>query len=106
VSATLTLQREQRFGIELRRGRFDVMVDDNRVGSLEAHETIDVPVQPGNHTVLIRAGRYSSRPHSVDAADGETVTFHLHGASIWPMYVASIAKPDLAIALRRGDSPQ
>jgi hypothetical protein len=106
VSATLTLQREQRFGFELRRGRFDVMVDGNRVGSLQTHETIDVPVPPGNHTVRIRAGRYSSRPHSFDAADGETVMFHLHGVSIWPMYVASIVKPDLAIALRRVDSPR
>jgi hypothetical protein len=94
------------FGIELRRGRFDAVVDGNRVGSLDRQETIEVPIDPGHHTIHMSAGRYSSRPHEFDAADGETVTFQPNGARIWPMYVASIVKPDLAISLKRVDSPQ
>lgn len=58
VSATLRLVREG-FGIELRRGRFDVTVD------------------------------------------GETASFRCHGAMVWPRFVASLVKPDLAISLRR-----
>jgi hypothetical protein len=100
VSATLTLMREG-VGIELRRGTFDVLVDDTNVGSLERHETTEVPVDPGHHTVQIRAGRYSSRPRSFDVKDGEMVTFRFHGATVWPRYVASIVKPDLAISLKR-----
>jgi hypothetical protein len=100
MSATLTLTREG-FGMELRRGTFNVLVDGTNVGSIERNETTEVPVDPGNHTVQLRKGRYSSRPHSFDAKDGEMVTFRVHGAMLWPRYVASIVKPDLAIAIRR-----
>lgn len=105
MAATLILKR-QGFAIELRRGRFDAMVDGNQVGSLDLHETAEVPVDPGHHTLQIRAGRYSSRPHSFDVADGETVTFQVHGANLWPIYVISIVLPDLGISLKRLDSPR
>jgi hypothetical protein len=36
-----------------------------------------------------------------DVADGETANFRCHGANIWPRFVASLVKPDLAISLRR-----
>ena len=100
MSATLRMTREG-VGIELRRGRFEVSVDGEIVGSLERHETLEAPLQAGHHTLRVRAGRYSSRDSSFDAADGEVVNFRCHGAMIWPRYVASIVKPDLAISLKR-----
>jgi hypothetical protein len=100
VPATLRLTREG-FGMELRRGTFDVTVDGQVVGSSKWHETVEVPVEAGHHTLRIRAGRYSSPGRAFDASDGETVNFRCHGAMIWPLYVASIVKPDLAISLRR-----
>jgi len=103
MTATLQLKRDG-FGIELRRGRFDAVIDGTRVGSLEWHQTAEVPIDAGQHTLCIRAGRYSSRPHSFEASDGETVAFQLHGANLWPIYVASIVKPDLAISLKRVES--
>ena len=103
MTATLTLKRAAGFGIELRRGRFDAVVDGTSVGSLDLHETTEVPIDPGHHTLRIRSGRYSSRSRSFDVADGDTVTFQLHGANLWPIYVASIVKPDLGISLKRVD---
>lgn len=100
MSATLKLTREG-VGIELRRGTFDVLVDGNHAGPIEQHNTLEVPIDPGHHTIRIRAGRYSSPEHDFEASDGETITFRLHGAMMWPRYVASILKPDLAISLRR-----
>jgi hypothetical protein len=100
MPATLRVTREG-VGIELRRGRFDISVDGSSVGTLERHENVEIPVEPGRHTLRIRAGRYSSRDHSFDAAEGEPVNFRCHGAMIWPRYVASIVKPDLAISLKR-----
>ncbi|HWF74624.1 MAG TPA: hypothetical protein VG186_14835 [Solirubrobacteraceae bacterium] len=100
MSATLTLTR-QGAGIELRRGLFEIELDGKRVGSIKYHDTVELPVEPGHHTLRIRSGRYSSGEHSFDAADGEGVTFRTHGAMVWPRYVASIVKPDLAISLRR-----
>jgi hypothetical protein len=88
-------------GIELRRGRFEIFVDSDSVGSIERHETVERPLEPGQHTLRIRAGRYSSHDHSFGVADGEVVDFRCHGAMIWPRYVASIVKPDLAISLKR-----
>jgi ABC-2 type transport system permease protein len=100
VSAALKLTREG-VGIELRRGPFEIQLDGTRVGSIKRHETVETPLEPGRHTLRIRSGRYSSRDHSFDVNDGETVNFRTHGAMVWPRYVASIVKPDLAISLRR-----
>jgi hypothetical protein len=101
MAATLKLTREVSFGFELRRGRFDISVDGKNVGSLNRSETVETPIAPGFHMLRIQAGRYSSRDHSFDVADGEVVSFRCHGAMIWPTYVASFAKPDLAISLKR-----
>ena len=100
MSATLRLTRETPFAIELRRGVFDIAVDDKTVGSIESHGTVEVPLEPGHHTLRIRHGRYSSRTQAFDVADGGVVSFRCHGAMIWPTYVASFLKPDLAISLR------
>jgi hypothetical protein len=101
VSATLRLTRQTPFGFELRRGLFEISVDGHSVGSLKHDETVETPLEPGQHTLQIRVGRYSSRNHSFDAADGEVVSFRCHGAMVWPTYVASFVKPDLGISLRR-----
>jgi hypothetical protein len=34
-------------------------------------------------------------------ADGDAIDFRCYGARIWPLYVASIVVPSLAIALKR-----
>jgi hypothetical protein len=100
MSATLMVKREGQ-GIELRRGRFEITLDSTSVGSIDRHQTVEVPVEPGHHTLQIRAGRYSSRAEAFEAADDETVNFRCHGAMMWPRYVASIVAPNLAISLKR-----
>lgn len=100
MPATLNLTREGT-GIELRRGRFAVCIDGRDVGSIDRHETVELPVEPGRHVLRLRVGRYSSRDHDFDVADGEVVNVRCHGAMLWPRYVASLVKPDLAIAVRR-----
>jgi hypothetical protein len=100
VPATLRLTRETPFAFELRRGVFEFAVDGKTAGSIESHGTVEVPLEPGHHTLQMRAGRYSSRSESFDVADGKAVSFRCHGAAVWPTYVASIFKPDLAISLK------
>ena len=99
MSAALTLKREGR-GMELRRGRFEVAVDGSSVGTIDWHQTVDVPVAPGRHTLQITAGRHSSRAEAFEMADGENVNFRCHGAMVWPRYVASIVAPHLGISLK------
>jgi hypothetical protein len=76
-------------------------VDGQTVGSIELHGNVEVPVEPGQHTVRIQRGRYSSPARPFDISDGGTANFRCHGANIWPRWVASLVKPDLAISLRR-----
>jgi PEGA domain len=100
VAATLKLTRDG-LGVELRRGTFGISVDGQNAGSIDWHQPVELPLEAGRHTLRLRAGRYSSLDRSFDVADGDTVSFRCHGAMIWPRYVASIVKPDLAISLKR-----
>jgi hypothetical protein len=100
VSATLKLIREG-VGTELRRGTFDVLVDGNSIGTIERHEAVEVPIDPGRHTLQVRKGRYPSPEVSFDVADGQVANFRCHGAMMWPRYVASLVVPSMAISLRR-----
>jgi hypothetical protein len=100
VSAMLRLTR-QTAGIELRRGSFEIAIDGKSVGSITYGETVETPLEAGHHTLRIRKGRYSSRDHSFDAADGEIVSFRCHGAILWPRYVTSLVIPGLGIFLSR-----
>ena len=98
MSATLRLVREG-VGMELRRGTFEIHLDGVGVGSIDWHETKEISIEPGHHTLQLRRGRYRSRPHSFDVRDGSVVSFRCHGAMMWPRWVASALKPDLAISL-------
>ena len=101
MSATLRVTRKVGVGIELRRGRFEISVDGKSVGSLENHETVETPLEPGRHSIRVRTGRYSSPECSFDVADGEVVDFRTRGPLVWPVFVASMIKPDLGISLKR-----
>ena len=100
MSATLKLTREG-FGIELRRGTFEIDVDGVGVGSIDSHQAKELSIEPGRHTLQLRRGRYRSRPHSFDVRNESIVSFRCHGAMMWPRWLASVLKPDLAISLSR-----
>lgn len=98
---TLRLTRKHP-GMELRRGPFEIELDGKSAGLMKTtHETVEIPVASGHHTLRIRAGRYSSHERSFDVADGEVVDFRTRGPLVWPVYVTSILKPDLGVWLKR-----
>jgi len=99
MSATLRLTRRHPL-MELRRGPFETELDGKSVRSINKLDETEIPVESGHHTLRIRSGRYSSQERSFDVADGEVVNFRTHGPLVWPVYVASIIKPDLAISLK------
>lgn len=100
MSAALRLMREG-IEVELRRGTFAIEVDGVNLGSIESHETVEKPLEPGHHVLRIQAGRYSSESRAFDMADGDVASFRCHGAMMWPRYVASMMHPELAISLKR-----
>jgi hypothetical protein len=100
MSATLTLIHKA-IGAEVRRGTYDVVLDGERIGSVEMNHTFETAVEPGRHTLEVRGGRNSSRTKTFDIADGETVTFRCTGKSILPIFLASFVVPSLALSLKR-----
>jgi hypothetical protein len=89
-------------GVEVRRGVYKIVVDGERVGSVEMNDTVEIRVEPGRHTVQVRNGRNSSRAQTFDAADGDTVAFRCTGKRILPLFLASFVVPSLALVLKRG----
>ena len=100
MAATLKLTHRT-IGVEVRRGTYDIVVDGARAGSVELNGTVEIPVEPGRHTLQIRSGRNSSRTQNFDAAEGQTVAFRCTGKSFLPIFLASFVVPSLALQLRR-----
>jgi hypothetical protein len=103
MSPIVILERQAPSGVmELRRGRFEIVLDGNSAGSIDRNQTVELPVEPGRHTLQVRTGRYSSHVHSFDAADGTDIRFRCNGAIFWPHYVASLFVPAIGLKLKRG----
>jgi hypothetical protein len=100
MSATLRLTHKS-IGAEVRRGTYDAMVDGHPVGSVDMNGTIEIPVEPGRHTLHVRNGRNSSRTETFDAAEGEVVAFRCTGKRFLPIFLVSFVVPSLALKLHR-----
>ncbi len=98
--ATLKLTHKA-IGAEVRRGTYDVVVDGERVGSIEMNDTIEIPVESGRHTLQVRNGRKSSSTETFDAAEGGVVAFRCTGKRFLPIFLASFIVPRLALKLVR-----
>ena len=100
MAATLKVTHKT-IGVEVRRGTYDVVLDGERAGSVELNETVDIPVEPGRHTVQVRSGRNASPTKAFGAAEGETVAFRCGGKSVLPIFLLSFVVPGLALSLHR-----
>jgi hypothetical protein len=100
VAATLRLTHKA-IGAEVRRDPYEILVDGQPAGSVQMNDTIELPVEPGHHTVQIRDGRKSSSTEDFDAAEGETVGFRATGKRFLPIFLASFVVPSLALKLKR-----
>jgi hypothetical protein len=102
MPATLKVTQESSLNpAGIMRGTFDVMVDGKSVGSIKWHEAIEVPVEPGQHTLQVRKDRYSSRLEAFDAAEDEFVAFRCNRRRHPLVLAAALVKPSLAISLTR-----
>lgn len=88
-------------GVEVRRGTYTAVVDDEVAGSVDMNETIEVPLAAGRHTLKVRNGRNSSGTKAFDAKDGEIVAFRCTGKSIVPRFLLSFIVPNWAISVIR-----
>jgi len=100
MPATLKVTHKA-IGAEVRRRPYDVVVDGERAGSVEMNRTIEIPVEPGRHTLQVRSGRESSSTETFDAAEDEIVAFRCTGKRLLPIFLASFFVPRLALKLVR-----
>ena len=100
MPATLKLTHKA-IGAEIRRGTYYIVLDGERVGSVEMNDTFETPIEPGRHTLQVRNGRNSSRTKTFDVAEGEIASFRCSGKSILPIFLLSFVVPSLALSLKR-----
>ena len=100
MPATLKVTHKA-IGAEVRRGTYDVVLNGARAGSVDMNHTIEIPVEPGRHTLQVRNGRNSSSTRTFDAAGEEIVAFRCTGKRFLPVFLASFAVPRLALKLVR-----
>lgn len=101
MTSTLVLERATTGTAELRRNDFEIILDGAPAGSIERNQTVELPVEPGSHTLQVRTGRYSSHEHPFDAAEGTNIRFLCNGAIFWPHYIASLLVPRIGLKLKR-----
>ncbi len=99
MTATLTLSRRA-IGAEVRRGPYEVLIDEESAGSIEMHVTIEFPVQAGRHILQIRESRNSSRVEHFDVADNRVAANRCTGKRFLPLFLLSFAVPSLGLVLR------
>jgi hypothetical protein len=100
MAATLRVTHKS-IGVEVRRRPYDIVLDGERVGSVEMNDSFETPIEPGRHTLQVRSGRDSSRVKAFEASDGGIVAFRCTGKSILPVFLASFFVPSLALTLRQ-----
>jgi hypothetical protein len=105
MTATLKITHKA-IGVEVRRGTYDIVLDGQPAGSLEMNNTIEIPVEPGRHTLQILSGRNSSRTQTFEATESQTIAFRCTGKSFLPIFLASFVFPSLALRLRRVSNDQ
>jgi hypothetical protein len=99
VPAILKLTHKA-IGVEVRRGTFDVVVDGERVGSVEMNQTVEIPIDTGRHSLLVRSDRKLSRTLTFEASEGQVVAFRCTGKRLLPIFLLSFLVPRLALSLR------
>jgi hypothetical protein len=102
MTATLKLTHKA-IGVEVRRDPYDIILDGQLEGSVKMNDTIEIPIQPGSHTLQLRSGRNSSRPQTFEVSEGQTIAFRATGKNLLPIFLLSFFVPSLAITLRRVD---
>jgi hypothetical protein len=100
MTATLKLTHKS-IGVEVRRGHYDIVFDGQPAGSLKMNDTIEIPIEPGRHSLKLRSGRKASRTLNFEVAESQTIAFRCTGKSFLPIFLASFFIPNLALRLHR-----
>ena len=100
AAATLRLTRKWG-GLTDRAVAWQIVLDGDVAGTLATAQTVELPIEHGNHTVRLSSQRHHSPERSFYAEEAQVVSFSCRAAMFWPQYVAALLKPDLWISLKQ-----
>jgi hypothetical protein len=99
---TATLRLSRKWGGLIDRNReWQLEIDGKIAGSVASQQTVELSVEPGHHTLRLSTHRHFSPERSFEAAAGQVVSFWCRAATLWPVYLAALIRPDLWISLKQ-----
>ena len=105
MSTTLKLERTMpgvAIDIEDRKRIWQVHLDGNPVGTIARNDVIELPIEPGHHTLqLTSTSRRSSPVRTFDARDESMTEFTCHSQPIWPLMLMALVVPKRWIVLKK-----
>lgn len=101
MTATLSVKRDW-LGAADRRRTWQIVLDGEAVGEIRMNDTVELPVEPGEHRLQLTSTKQRRSPErSFDAKDGAAVSFICHPQALWPLALIALAKPGHWIVLRQ-----
>jgi len=103
MSATVKLERRMAFVNLVDRDRsWQVRLDGGPAGSIARDDVLELPVEPGPHTLqLTSTGRRRSPVRSFEARDESIIEFSCHPQPVWPLVLMAFAVPGRWIVLKK-----
>lgn len=98
------LERESAFNDRWRR--YTIVVDGQKVGKIGDGDVIEIPVDPGSHSLRLRISWTGSPTQDFSIAEGETVRFQCRSLEFDPVgmllsVLRSLVRHDEWISLER-----
>jgi hypothetical protein len=110
ATATVRLSRKSWGSSHSGRARtWKVTIDGSIVGSISNQQTVELPVEPGRHTLRVRSMQHLLSPEqSFEVIEGQVAGFSCHPRSLTPLIftrwtvwlLATLVKNDLWISLK------
>ncbi|MBS2962634.1 ABC transporter permease subunit [Actinocrinis puniceicyclus] len=102
TSAVLRLERTMPTNRIDSRRSWQVHLDGEPVGTIARNDVLDLPIDPGRHTLrLTSTGRRGSPLRPFDADDESMTRFTCHPQPLWPLLLMALAVPDRWIVLKQ-----
>ena len=105
MSATLKIERRMpgvTIAIEDRKQTWQIHLDGKPAGTIARDDVLELPIEPGHHTLqLTSTGRRSSPARDFDAGDESITEFTCHSQPVWPLMLMALVVPGRWIALKQ-----
>lgn len=80
---------------------WSVVVDGTVRGTFARGQAVEVPIDPGRHTLQVRSPKHESPVRIFEVSEGQEVTFRARHAVFIPELVAAMIRKDRWISLKQ-----